>query len=320
MPNPQLKVRFLLFDGFSNLVLACLMEPLRVARDQTGGPIDWQVLTPGGGAVVSSSGLVLTPTLPAPAPRDRCDLLVVVSGYGFRDHASAASARLIWTLAQGAGRVIAADTAGWLLAHAGLVTGTPVALHWQVAEDFAEAFPDTPVAPGGIVRSGRIWSCSSASTALGLIQDFIAERFGPALAYDTSAMFVQDAAPESDAPGQAAPLRGSASPRLRQTLRRMAATIAEPLSLEALAREAGVSLRSLNRLFLDEMGLPPGRYYLTLRLARARDLLLNTRMRQSDIALRCGFSGAPALARAYRQEFAQTPGEVRQRAAHRDNG
>ncbi|MCU9850673.1 hypothetical protein OEZ60_22150 [Defluviimonas sp. WL0024] len=51
-----LNVTILLFDGFSNMVLACLLEPLRAVRDQVRGGITWSVITPGDRPAISSSG------------------------------------------------------------------------------------------------------------------------------------------------------------------------------------------------------------------------------------------------------------------------
>ena len=58
------RIGFLLFEGFSNMVLSCLLEPLRAVRDQAGIDIRWQVLTPTGGPVRSSSGLSVVPDVP----------------------------------------------------------------------------------------------------------------------------------------------------------------------------------------------------------------------------------------------------------------
>lgn len=80
----------------------------------------------------------------------------------------------------------------------------------------------------------------------------------------------------------------------------MTATLESPPPLADLARGANLSERSLNRLFLRELGQSPGRYLQSLRLARARDLASHTDLGLDQIALRCGFSGASALSRAFR--------------------
>ena len=305
-----LRIRFLLFDGFSNMVLACLMEPLRAARDRVGGSIEWVVTTPRDLPVTSSSGLQIAPQVEIGIAW-KTDLLVVVSGYGYRHHASRGTSRQLRGLAKSAGRVLGADTAAWLLAEAGLLHGSAATVHWQVLADFAETFPDISVSTDSYVRAGKIWTCGGASSALRLILSVIGERFGPAVAFDVSAMFIHDAE-DSNSEGQlTARLAGTGSDTLQRVLSRMVGTIETPLPLSDLARDVKLSLRSLNRVFLQELGLSPGRYYQSLRLSRARDLALNTDLNQQEIALRCGFAGAPSLNRAYSAHFGQTIGTVR---------
>ena len=60
----SIHVSVFLCDAFSNMVLACLLEPLRVVRDQTGADIRWNILTDGDRAVSSSSGLSVSPEMP----------------------------------------------------------------------------------------------------------------------------------------------------------------------------------------------------------------------------------------------------------------
>lgn len=313
-----LRIRFLLFDGFSNMVLACLMEPLRAARDRVGGPIEWVVTTPRDRPVKSSSGLQIAPQVEI-ASAWKTDLLVVVSGYGYRQHASRSTSRQLRSLAKGADRVLGADTAAWLLAEAGLLDGSSATVHWQVLSDFAETFLDVSASTDSYVRAGKIWTCGGASSALRLILNVIDERFGPAVAFDVSAMFIHDAEDNHSERQVTARLSGTGSETLRRVLSRMVGAIERPLALSELAQDVQLSQRSLNRVFLQELGLSPGRYYQSLRLSRARDLALNTDLNQQEIALRCGFAGAPSLNRAYSAHFGQTIGALRQnRSRHRD--
>lgn len=62
--RPALSINILLFDAFSNMVLACLLEPLRMVRDDTGAAVRWTILTHGDGPLKSSSGLTIAPDLP----------------------------------------------------------------------------------------------------------------------------------------------------------------------------------------------------------------------------------------------------------------
>ena len=295
----SLRVSALLFDDFSNMVLSCLMEPLRVVRDQAGIDLRFELVTPGDRPVTSSSGLRVAPDVPT-AVAARRDLCLLIGGDRFREAAAEPDLWRHLRPARTAGLVIAADTGAWLMAAAGLLEGRQVTLHWHLLEEFAEVFPAVNVTPDRHVRDGTIWTCGSAASGLYLILAFIRERFGPAAAFEAESMFLHDSARQASDPRFGPGLRGRGSDRLRRVVARMTAALESPPPLADLARSANLSERSLNRLFQRELGQSPARYLQSLRLARARDLASHTDLGLDQIALRCGFSSASALSRAFR--------------------
>ena len=80
---------------------------------------------------------------------------------------------------------------------------------------------------------------------------------------------------------------------------------------EEIARLVGVSRRQLERLFKQYLNSLPSRYYLELRLVRARQLLQQTSQSILQIGLSCGFSSGPHFSSAYRNHFGITPREQR---------
>ena len=105
----MLRIDILLFEAFSNMVLGCLLEPLRVVRDEHGVAITWTILTPHDGPVRSSSGLSLAPDK-ALSQAKGCDLLILVGGDRFRQEAGQPATRRALAIARNAQGVIAADT------------------------------------------------------------------------------------------------------------------------------------------------------------------------------------------------------------------
>lgn len=294
-----MRVSFLLFDGFSGMVLSCLLEPLRAVRDRGHSAVNWRILTPDNRPVRSSSGLVIAPDDPAEGD---ADLLVVVAGYGFRDHAAGRGARLVARLAQRSGAVVAADTGAWLLAAAGCLDGGQATIHWSLLPDFAEAFPRVEVLAEDRAAFGRFQTCGGASAALALMLAIIAERFGQAEAFFASSLFLHDAHPGAAAPGLAE-RAGLGSPALRRIVDQMVERIEDPPPLSQFAEGAGMSLSKLDRLFRAETGQPPGSFFRMLRMRRARELAGETHLTLHEIALRCGFSDAAALSHAFRRAF-----------------
>lgn len=304
-----MRVTFLLFDGFSNMVLSCLLEPLRAVRDGGRSELGWQILTAGDAPVRSSSGLLVAP--------DRrqggvIDLLVVVAGYGHRAHARGPARRQVAELARHSLQVVGADAGPWILAAAGLLDDREATLHWSLLPEFAEAFPRVRVRAVGHVAAERVWTCGGASDALAMMLSLIGARFGKADAFLASAMFLRDEPrPRGEVPDRLAGLVRAGPARLRRILGRMTQTIDDPAPLSDLAAWAGMSPSKMDRLFRADLGLSPGRFQRMLRLARARDLAQGTRLSLHDIALRCGYCDAPALSKAFRRVHGHAIGDLR---------
>jgi transcriptional regulator GlxA family with amidase domain len=87
--------------------------------------------------------------------------------------------------------------------------------------------------------------------------------------------------------------------------------IEKPLSLDRIARATGLSRRQIERLFKRHLDCVPKRYYLEMRLRRARELLLQTAMPIMDVTTSCGFKSPPHFSRCYRNQFGHPPSAER---------
>jgi transcriptional regulator GlxA family with amidase domain len=113
---------------------------------------------------------------------------------------------------------------------------------------------------------------------------------------------------------------GSNQPKLTEAVTLMEANIEEPISLDELSSYVGISRRQLERLFQKHLNCVPTRYYLNLRLNRARLLLLQTSKSIVDIALACGFISAPHFSKCYRDLFGIPPRDERRKLQARAAG
>ncbi|WP_370284333.1 GlxA family transcriptional regulator [Pseudooceanicola sp.] len=304
-----LRITFLLFDGFSNMVLANAVEPLRAACNLSGrGLFRWRIATLDGASVRSSSGLVLKAETPA-AAAGPADMLVLVAGYGAREQAADPQVRrLVRAAARRAVSVVGLDMGAWILAAAGLMNGRRATVHWQELDAFAEEFLEVEaVARSHVIDRDRM-SAGSATSAMSLILEVIRGAAGDALAYDVSTLFVYDSAEARRAES------GALSPLLGRAVREMLKHIEEPLPLGAIAERAGVAPRTLDRMFSRELGVSAGSYYRSLRLGQAQTLAAETSLPVHAIAARTGFSSAATLSRAFRGQFGLTLTASRRRA------
>lgn len=300
-----LTITVLLTERFSNIVLACLLEPLRVVRDSSEADIRWTILTVNDAPVTSSSGIQVAPD-DCLKHMEAANMTLIVGGDDFRKEAAQKQlSRQLRPLLR-SGVVIGADTGAWLMATMGLLNGRRATIHWQLYDEFSESFLATAVSPDRFVQDGRFWTCGSAATALDLILEFITCHFGAAAAQEAAAMFLQDSTTVQLSGSALHGPRAFGSERLRALIARMADTLETPLPLAELAACANMSERSLARLFQQELGVSPGRHYQTMRMTRARDLSVHTRLSIEEIALRCGFSSASGLRRAYLKQFGRS--------------
>ena len=87
----------------------------------------------------------------------------------------------------------------------------------------------------------------------------------------------------------------------------MEANIEEPISPSILAKDVGMSTRQLERLFRRYLNRSPKRYYMELRLQKARNLLMQTDMSVINVALACGFASPSHFSKCYRAQYSTTP-------------
>jgi AraC family transcriptional regulator len=112
---------------------------------------------------------------------------------------------------------------------------------------------------------------------------------------------------------------GARDPRVRIALDKMRASYAEDISVDDLAKAAGMSRFHFSRLFRDEVGEAPYKHLLKLRVARAAELLRGGRHSVTEAALAVGFRDLSRFSRAFRRELGTNPNQAR-RARAAKNG
>ncbi|MNN67286.1 HTH-type transcriptional regulator CdhR [compost metagenome] len=92
----------------------------------------------------------------------------------------------------------------------------------------------------------------------------------------------------------------------------MSANIEEPLSQDQLARYVGRSKRQIERLFKQQLGTTPVRFYLELRITESRRLLQHSDLPISEVSIACGFASASHFSKCYAAFYGYSPSkEVR---------
>ncbi len=181
----------------------------------------------------------------------------------------------------------ALDTGAHLLAKAGLADGVEVTMHWEAVPAFREEFPAIAVSDELFEVHDRIFTCAGGTAALDLMLDMIGSKHGGALAVAVSEQFIHDRIRAShDHQRMALPSRlGISNAKLLKIVALMEGNLEQPIATEALARRAGITVRQLERLFRSGLGASPAGFYRALRLERARQLLRQTDLSVTEIAM-----------------------------------
>jgi transcriptional regulator GlxA family with amidase domain len=201
------------------------------------------------------------------------------------------------------------------LASAGLMAGVRIALPWALYADTEEIAERAILTPHLFELDGRHLSCCGGAASIDFSLTLIEHLFGANVqAAIKESLCVERVRGHEERQRVALQARfGALQPRLSEAVTLMETNIEEPLSTDDIANLVGLSRRQLERLFKQYLGSLPSRYYLELRLQRARQLLLETNHSIVQVGLMCGFSSGSHFSTAFGALFGNTPREERQR-------
>jgi len=306
-------VGFLLLEDFTLISLASAVEPLRMANQLSGRELyRWLTLSKGGNPVSASAGLKITPDAKMEAAFD-FHTVIVCGGVDIQNRICHEHVRWLQRQAHLNRQLGAVCTGSWALGKAGVLDGHRCSAHWECLAGMREAFPKTEVTTRLFSIDRNHLSSSGGTAPMDMMLHLIRCEHGRDLAAAISDMLMHESM-RSGQDHQRVPLRhtlGANQPKLQAAILLMEANLDEPLDLTELAFQTGVSRRQLERLFHRYLDCSPSRYYLKLRLIRARQLLKQTSLPILKIGVLCGFVSTPHFARSYRGHFGVTPRDER---------
>jgi transcriptional regulator GlxA family with amidase domain len=201
------------------------------------------------------------------------------------------------------------------LAEAGVLGGVRIALPWSLYAETEDIALRAILTPNIFALDGRHLSCCGGAASIDFSLTLIEALFGAALQAEVKeALCIERVRGSEERQRVALQARfGALQPKLSEAVTLMEANIEEPLSTDDIAGLVGLSRRQLERLFKQYLGSLPSRYYLELRLQRARQLLRDTNHSIVQVGLMCGFSSGSHFSTAFGALFGNTPREERQR-------
>lgn len=307
------RVAFVLMDNFSMMSFTGAVDALVTANLMSDVPL-YEVLTVGasGRRVTSDLGIVISADAELSELGEDQHMVIVAGGFRVRLQSDPMLRRKLRASASSGAVLGGLWNGAFFLAEAQLLDGFECAFHPEGRAMMAELFPRVTVSSRAyVVDRGRV-SCAGANSSLRMMLELIRQTGGQAVVGAIEEVL------RCDEPGSAAelpPIFVEADPTLPQSLKLalelMVQNIEEPLTIDELAACIRSSKRQLERRFCRFLGATPTRYYLELRLTRARQLLQQTNRSVTEIAVATGFVSTPHFQRRFRDFFGVPPGSYR---------
>ncbi|MHA6323729.1 GlxA family transcriptional regulator [Roseivivax sp. CAU 1753] len=307
---------FVLLNNFTLISFASAIETLRLANRMAGRELySWTLVGEGGGTITCSAGTTFQLDSDL-VPLRRDDTVVICGGLEVQSATTRPLLNWLRREARGGVRIGGLCTAAHVLARAGLMDGKRATIHWENQDSFLEEFDEIELTKAVFAVDGNRFTTAGGTASLDLMLKIIADQHGSALANAVADQLIYSAIrTDQDVQRLSVPTRiGVRHPKLAEVIHRMEAHIEEPISPATLARDVGMSTRQLERLFRRYLNRSPKRYYMELRLQKARNLLMQTDMSVINVALACGFTSPSHFSKCYRAHYETTP--YRERGSH----
>ena len=313
-PNDQkLRVTLLVLPDSSMMSLASVLDTMRAANRIGGKTLfEWKIVTLNGRAARLTSGLKVEPDASLNVDC-RGDALIVIASFNQQQHAGPAHLKLIKRLARNFSAIGGIEAGSWILARCGFLEHRSATTHREDFEEFSAHFPTVNLKPDRFVIDGKLFTTGGASPTFDFMLYLIRARFGYPLAMEVASVFIYDSARSATdmQPLVSLGMLESNEPRVAAAIQAMEQHIDDPLSISQVAAQVELSVRMLEYLFRQTLNLTPAAYYRRLRLQTARRMVIDTRLRMQEIAIRTGFNSLPSFSRLFKQYYQQPPGACR---------
>jgi len=300
---------FVLLHDYSMIAFASALEPLRLANRMAGAKLyDWTLASENGETAMCSNGSEVR-VKTGLADVNRETTIMVCGGINIKSTMTRPMVAWLRRESRKGMSIGGLCTATQLLAKAGMLDGKRATIHWENREAFQEEYPDLTVSTAIFTIDGNRYSSAGGTSSADLMLKLIANEHGADLANAVAdQMIYTTVRTDKDEQRLSVPTRiGVRHPKLATVIQVMEKNLEEPMSPSVLASDVGMSTRQLERLFRRYLNRSPKRYYMELRLQKARNLLLQTDMSVINVALACGFASPSHFSKCYRAHFATTP-------------
>jgi transcriptional regulator GlxA family with amidase domain len=311
--RPPLRVGIVLAHHFTLSAFAVFVDHLRLAADEGDRSrplhVQWSIMSSRPESVPASCGVMLEPTSALLAP-ETLDYVVVIGGI-LHAGPQVDEVTLRYLREVGATQVplIGICTGSFILCRAGLMKGRRSCVSWYHYQDFLEAFPGHDVVADRLfLADGPRITCAGGAGAAALATHLIEQHLGRAVAQKASQVLLFDRERSGSDAQPHPPLSETVrEPRVRRALLLMEQNLTRPVAIAAIADELGVSVRQLERVCREHVGMGPASLYRQLRMRYAHWLVENTDRSVTEIAIEAGFADCAHFSRQFKDAYGLSP-------------
>lgn len=302
------------FDGVTASHLTGPADVLAVAalQDGFGGRIPcYQVWTIGltTRSFIAESGAIFHPQMSlsdAPA----LDTIIVAGGCGAREVSEALSEWILGRVFE-TGRIASIGSGIFALAPTSLLDGREVTTHWRCTRELERRHPTLRVNhKRSLIKDGQFYTSAGLTGGVDLALAMIEEDYGEQVGLAARQELMLRLG-DSHFPNEMVATRGEESrpiDRFGELVAWIMQNLDQNLTVEVLARQAGMCPSHFTRAFKSVFGNTPAEFVETLRLNEARRRLSSRGKTLRSVAASVGFTDATAFRRAFERRFGAGPG------------
>ena len=318
--NEPTRFGFMLVNDFTLISMSSAVEALRMAnRLMREDVYRWTTISASGATVRASDGLSVDAerSIDDGDALANLDAVVVCGGRRIEQNIDESLLRWLRKAAQQGLQIGATCTGSYALASAGVLDGYRCSVHWENFAALSDAFPKVQVTRYIYTIDRNRFTSSGGTTPLDMMLHFVKASCGLEVCAGVAEQFIYERV-RTSTDLQRVPLThlvGRQSKKLIIAVELMEANIREPIDQLELAAYVDLSRRQLQRLFQKYLLCTPSRYYLNLRLQRARELLLQTDLNIVEISAQTGFVSNSHFSKSFKEYYGYSPSVERRSRA-----
>jgi transcriptional regulator GlxA family with amidase domain len=313
---PAREVVFVMLPNVVLLDVAGPADAFRNANNRVPGSYRLRFVAPEP-EVVAAVGLSFSRLEPLPARFAPETLLILtgLAGSGVDAHEPATRCVIEWLRSSTRPELLLCVCAGSVLAaHAGLLAGRECTTHHAHLAELRSVEPRARVLDNRVfVEDGTVFTSAGVTAGLDLALHVIGQQLGPRVAADIARDLVvyRRRAGTDPALSPWVMHRNHLHPAVHRVQDAVARDPAARWSAAELSAVACTSPRNLARLFAEHARCSPLDYVQLIRVARARELVTQSRLDLERVAARAGFRSAQHLRRVWSRWETRPPSAFR---------